>query len=194
MNLVKESKKILESLGLLSKKHHDSDRSPNFIGNKSATNLVLDTDIYASSKTIFISESIALDQLRLLVTKQKKKVIYYDRQQEKICIIDKIKKNTKGDSSAFYGEGKTFKGTIDLICFMGLFFSNEEGIVIYDKKELGEEIGLLNRKMMLNSNTKYIALSHDKLSQNINSTYFMNTDNYVKANLIVTPTNIYQFD
>ncbi len=193
MDLVQESRKILDSSGLLSKKYHDQNRSPNFIGNKAATKIVLDTDIYASSKSVFLSESIALDLLRTYVSKNKKKIIYYDRKLNKICTIDSLPRNTKGEIAQIYGKGKTFRGVVDLVCFMGLFFSDEDGVVIYDKQEFGQELDVLKKKMMINSDTKYIALSHDKLIEDINSEHFMNTDNYIKSDLIVTPSNIYSF-
>lgn len=194
MDLVRESRKILDSLGLLSKKYHDPERSPNFIGNKAATKITLDTSAFDTAKNIFISESVALDHLRIAAVKEKKKIIYYDRKLDKVCVIDKINKNTKGQVTELYGTGKTFKGIIDLICFMGLFFSVEDGVVIYDKKEFGEELVKLRKKMFINSNTKYLAITHDKLEENINAQHFMNTDNYIKAHLIVTPANIFQFD
>jgi hypothetical protein len=191
MDLVKESRKVLDLHGLLAKKS-EPDGSPNFIGNKTATTIALDTDIYVSAKSIFISESTALDLLRLNTAKIKNKVIYYDKKLDKICTTDKIPRKTRGNISLLYGEGKPFRGTIDLICLLGLFFSIEEGVVIYNKADFGIELDVLKNKMMINSQTKYIALSHDKLADHINSEHFMNTDNYVKANIIVTPSNIYQ--
>lgn len=193
MDLVKESRKILDSAGLLSKKS-EPDKSPNFIGNKAATKIALETSLFVNSKTLFISESTALDSLRVYTIKKKGKVIYYDREKDKICQIDKIRRNSKGDVSSFYGNGKSFRGTIDLVCFMGLFFSIEEGVVIYDKNEFGKELDYLSKNMMVNSNTEFLVMTHDKLSDHINSEHFMNTDNYVRANLIITPTNIYQYD
>jgi hypothetical protein len=193
MDLVQESRKILDSQGLLSKKFHDQNRSPNFIGNKAATKIVLDTDIYSSSKFVFLSESIALDLLRTYVSKNKKKIVFYDRKMDKICSIDSLNRNTKGEIALMYGKGKPFRGTVDLVCFMGLVFSDEDGVVIYDKYEFGEEMMVLKKKMMINSETKYIALSHDKLIEGINSEHFMNTDNYIKVDLVVTPSSIYSF-
>ncbi len=193
MDLVKESRKVLDLNGLLAKKS-EPDGSPNFIGNKTATTIALDTDIYVSAKSIFISESTALDLLRLNTAKIKNKVIYYDKKLDKICSIDKIPRKTRGSIALLYGEGKPFRGTIDLICLLGLFFSIEEGVVIYNKADFGVELDVLKNKLMINSQTKYIALSHDKLSDHINSEHFMNTDNYVKANIIVTPSHIYQVD
>jgi hypothetical protein len=196
MDLVRESKKILDTFGLLSKKSCGAGKSPNFIGNKSATNILLDTDVYSSSKIVFISESIALDLLRVSVLKSKKKLVFYNREKNKIYFIDNnnsISKSFKGDVYDLYESGKPFKGIVDLVCFMGLFFSDDNGVTIYNKSEFGKELELLKSNMIVNSNTMYISLTHDKLVDDINSEHFMNTDNYIKANLIVTPTNIYHF-
>lgn len=193
MDLVRESRKVLDLHGLLAKKS-EPDGSPNFIGNKTATTIALDTDIYVSAKSIFISGSSALDLLRTNTAKLKNKVIYYDKELDKICSIDKIPRKSRGNISSLYGEGKPFRGTIDLICLLGLFFSIEEGLVIYNKDDFGDELEVLKNKMMINSQTKYIALSHDKLADHINSEYFMNTDNFIKTNIIVTPSHIYQTD
>jgi hypothetical protein len=124
MDLVRESKKILDTFGLLSKKSCGAGKSPNFIGNKSATNILLDTDVYSSSKIVFISESIALDLLRVSVLKSKKKWFFIIEKNKIFSLITiTLLANLSKVMFMTYMNQEAIKGIVDLVCFMVCFLA-----------------------------------------------------------------------